>query len=38
MVVKDYFTDKLGHNILELFNVLVQVRVTTSKTQIDNWF
>ena len=38
MVVKDYFTYKLGHNILELFNVLVQVQVTTSKTKLDNWF
>ena len=25
----------LGHNILELYNVLVQVRLTTSKTQRD---
>ena len=25
----------LGHNILELYNVLVQIRLTTSKTRID---
>ena len=25
----------LGHNILELYNVLVQIRLTTSKTKRD---
>ena len=24
-----------GHNILELYNVLVQIRFTTSKTKLD---
>ena len=24
-----------GHNILELYNALVQIRVTTSKTKLD---
>ena len=27
----------LGHNILELYNILVQVRFTTSKTKLDIW-
>ena len=25
----------LGHNIMELYNVLVQIRLTTSKTKRD---
>ena len=25
----------LGHNILELYNILVQIRLTTSKTKCD---
>ena len=29
------FSDNLGHNILELYNVLVQIRLTTSKTERD---
>ena len=28
----------LGHNILELYNILVQVRFTTSKTKLDIWY
>ena len=27
-----------GHNILELYNVLVQVRFATSKMKIDIWY
>ena len=27
-----------GHNILELYNVLVQVRFATSKMKIDTWY
>ena len=30
-----YQTYNPGHNILELYNVLVQVRVATSKTKLD---
>ena len=26
-----------GHNILELYNILVQIRFTTSKTKLDNY-
>ena len=29
------FSGKLGHNILELYNVLIQTRLTTSKTKRD---
>ena len=32
---KRKFSDNLGHNILELCNVLVNIRLTTSKTQRD---
>ena len=28
-------TYNLGHNILELYNVLVKIRLTTSKTKRD---
>ena len=28
-------TNNLGHNIMELYNVLVQIRLTTSKTKRD---
>ena len=28
----------LGHNILELYNVLVQIRLTTSKKKRDIYF
>ena len=28
-------THNLGHDILELYNVLVQIRLTTSKTKRD---
>ena len=28
-------TYNLGHNILELYNVVVQIRLTTSKTKRD---
>ena len=28
----------LGHNILELYNVLVQIRLTTSKTKRDIYY
>ena len=31
------YTYNLGHNILELCNALVQIRLTTSKTQHDIW-
>ena len=27
------FSDNLGHNILKLYNVLIQIRLTTSKTK-----
>ena len=33
--VKRKFSDSPGHNILELYNVLVQVRFATSKPKID---
>ena len=26
-----------GHNILELYNILVKIRFTTSKTKLDIW-
>ena len=26
------------HNILELYNVLVQVQFATSKTKLDSWY
>ena len=29
------FSDNLGHNIFELYNVLVQIRLTTSKMERD---
>ena len=29
------FSDNLGHNILELYNILIQTRLTTSKTKRD---
>ena len=32
------FSDNPGHNILELYNVLVQIRVATSKMKIDIWY
>ena len=32
------YTYNLGHNILELCNALVQIRLTTSKTQHDIWY
>ena len=32
---KRKFSDNLGHNILELYSVLVHVRFTTSKTKRD---
>ena len=28
----------LGHNILEICNVLIQTRLTTSKTKRDIWY
>ena len=31
----DSWTQNPGHNILELYNVLVQIRVATSKAQLD---
>ena len=31
-------TYNLGHNILELYKVLVQVRLATSKTKGDIWY
>ena len=34
-VSKIYHTYNLGHNILKLCNVLVQIRLTTSKTKRD---
>ena len=30
---KRNLSDNLGHNILKLYNVLVQIRLTTSKTK-----
>ena len=30
---KRKFSDNLGHNILELYNVLVQIQLSTSKTK-----
>ena len=32
---KRKFSDNHGHNILELYNVLIQTRLTTSKTKRD---
>ena len=32
---KRRFSDNLGHNILELYNVLMQIRLTTSKMKRD---
>ena len=32
------FSDNLGHNILGLYNVLVQIRLTTSKTKHDIYY
>ena len=29
------FSDNHGHNILELYNILIQIRLTTSKTKSD---
>ena len=29
-------SNNLGHNILELYNLLVQIRLTTSKTKRDS--
>ena len=31
----EYLAYNLGHNILELYNVLVQILLTTSKTKRD---
>ena len=31
---KTKFSDNLGHNILEIYNILVQVRFTTCKTKL----
>ena len=33
--VKEQFSDNPGHNILELFNNLIQIRVATSKVKLD---
>ena len=36
---KRIFSDHLGYNILELYNaVLVQIRLTTSKTKCDIYY
>ena len=35
MILKIFPTINLGHNILELYNVLIQTRLTTSKTKRD---
>ena len=37
---KNHFLNiyNLGHNILELYNVLVQIRLTTSKTKRDIYY
>ena len=32
---KQKFSNNLGHNILELYNALVQIRFATSKTKLD---
>ena len=32
---KRKFSDNPGHNILELYNILVQIRFITSKTKLD---
>ena len=32
---KRKFSDNFGDNVLELYNVLVQIRFTTSKTKRD---
>ena len=32
---KNMITYNLGHDILELYNVLVQIRLTTSKMKLD---
>ena len=32
---KRKFSDNTGHNILELYNILVQIRFTTSKRKLD---
>ena len=33
---KKNFSENLGHNILELYNVVIQTRLATSKTRLDN--
>ena len=35
MILKIFPTINLGHNILELYNVLIQTRLTISKTKRD---
>ena len=32
---KEKFSDSPGHNILELYNILVQIPVATSKMKLD---
>ena len=34
-IAKRRLLDNLGHNIMELYNVSVKVRLTTSKTKQD---
>ena len=33
-----YIFYHLGHDILEPYNILTQVRFTTSKTKLDIWY
>ena len=38
MFGKTTITNNLYHNILELYNVLVRIRLTTSKTKRDMYY
>ena len=32
------FSENPGHKILELYNMLLQIRFTTSKSKLDIWY
>ena len=32
------FSENPGHNILEPYNMLLQIRFTTSKSKLDIWY
>ena len=36
--LQGYCTYNPGYNILELHNILVKIRFTTSKTKLDIWY